>query len=442
MNDNFSIRGEVKLVDDLGNKLIDDHNMVVKNGRNFIRQFVAYGRHLLKINSLQFGYSEDQTLVEETDYKIDNPIGDAQVIDYDKPVELTTAFEPYGVNTTSNMVALINNSSTESDITFKTVHFHYSNSNKLKITSFDTAFVLGRNLRDIMCNQDEKTSENGAPTWVVYRLNDTTDGDQTGNPPGSTYPRFSLDKPSPFKCKSGVNTYILQYDNKSEHNYYVNSLAAKDAFEEWDTGPYTYKFDDVDGNGRYYLNTGESNMPKEWSDAYYSYTSTQTLKTYASSSDKNMLMIQGGLLGPAAYIELLDATDQPVAKFYINPTIFDISEGNDSFASIVSNNRNVSISYMFYINGTKFCNEKGSQLINQLGLFLNDTDGNDARDMFGTASWTDNILGNADEGIRGMSDAAKARGQINQPTLFSKLNFEDVAIAPDRDYLLTYTLYF
>jgi hypothetical protein len=61
---------------------------------------------------------------------------------------------------------------------------------------------------------------------------------------------------------------------------------------------------------------------------------------------------------------------------------------------MVSNNRNVSISYIFYIYGDEFCrladpeNPESSKLINQLGLFLNDTDLNTARDMFGTASWT------------------------------------------------------
>lgn len=73
MKDNFSIRGEVLLVDDLGNKLIDDHNMVVLGGRRFIASRVL-GQNTTKnlsINKIQFGYSEVLNLVEESTIGID-----------------------------------------------------------------------------------------------------------------------------------------------------------------------------------------------------------------------------------------------------------------------------------------------------------------------------------------------------------------------------------
>ena len=70
MNDNFSIRGEVKLVDRQGNVLIDDHNMVVKLGRTFIRDRVL-GKSTSTISNLKFGYSQSLYEVTESDKNID-----------------------------------------------------------------------------------------------------------------------------------------------------------------------------------------------------------------------------------------------------------------------------------------------------------------------------------------------------------------------------------
>jgi hypothetical protein len=72
MNDNFSVRGEVKLVDRQGNVLIDDHNMVVKLGRKFIRDRVlgAESTESVTISKLKFGYSSELTEVTESDDSI------------------------------------------------------------------------------------------------------------------------------------------------------------------------------------------------------------------------------------------------------------------------------------------------------------------------------------------------------------------------------------
>jgi hypothetical protein len=69
MNDNFSIRGEVKLVDRQGNVLIDDHNMVVKLGRQFVMDRVL-GISSATISKIKFGYSAQLTEVTESDESI------------------------------------------------------------------------------------------------------------------------------------------------------------------------------------------------------------------------------------------------------------------------------------------------------------------------------------------------------------------------------------